>query len=278
MYDFHMHTTFSDGSRKPREMFEKFREVGIKAASITDHDTSLGLNEIHDLSREFNIPYIPALELTVKEQGIKLHVLAYGINRNSHELKVYSNKLKEYMDGKSMAQIKKLRELGLIDILAEEFFEEAKGGPLYRAKLLKTLSNHGYFKQEEIMANLGKYFGKDGYCYMEDEFPYMNFKEGCKFIKDNGGQAVLAHPNKIRKKSEDLYKNLINSPLLDGLEVFHPSITEETKIELLDIIEKKNLMCTGGTDCHGIFMKNPREVGSLEIPEIVIKSLEKYII
>ncbi|MCI6276291.1 MAG: PHP domain-containing protein [Clostridium sp.] len=279
MYDFHMHTTFSDGSKTPKEIFHMAKELGFKALSITDHDTVLGLREAHETSREFGIPYVPALELTVKESGIKLHVLAYGINRDSSVAVDYSLKLKKYMDEKSLGQIQVLRSKGLIDgISDEEFFKEAKGGPLYRAKFLKTLSDKGYFKEEEIMKRLNEYFGKDGCCYIEDEFPYMNFKEGCKFIKEIGGKIVLAHPNKIKKKNENLYSELINSELLDGIEVYHPSITEDTEKELMEIIQRKGLLCTGGTDFHGIYMKNPRNIGTVNPPDIVIESLEKFMI
>lgn len=279
MYDFHMHTTFSDGSKTPTEIFHMAKKLKFKAISITDHDTVLGLNEAHEASREFNIPYIPALELTVKEDGMKIHILAYGINKENKEAVNYSLKLKKYMDEKSLAQIHVLRSKGFIgDIRDEDFYKEAKGGPLYRAKFLKTLSDKGYFPQDEIMKRLNEYFGKDGYCYIEDKFPYMNFKEGCRFIKDIGGSIVLAHPNKIKKKNEKLYRELANSELLDGIEVYHPSITEETKKELLYIIEKKNLICTGGTDFHGIYMKRPIGIGDVELPDIVIESLEKFMI
>ncbi|MDM8312052.1 MULTISPECIES: PHP domain-containing protein [Clostridium] len=279
MYDFHMHTTFSDGSKTPKEIFDMAKELNFKALSITDHDTVLGLGDAFKASRESGIPYIPALELTVKEDGIKLHVLAYGVNKESAEAVNYSLKLKKYMDEKSLSQIHVLRSKGLIDgISDEEFFEEAKGGPLYRAKFLKTLSNKGYFPEDEIMKRLNEYFGKEGYCYMEDKFPYMSFNEGCSFIKNIGGKIVLAHPNKIRKKNEKLYKELINSDFLDGIEVYHPSITKDTEMELMNIIEEKKLLCTGGTDFHGIYMKNPREIGTVELPDIVIESLEKLMI
>ena len=60
--------------------------------------------------------------------------------------------------------------------------------------------------------------------------------------------------------------------------MYHPSITEDTEKELMEIIQRKNLLCTGGTDFHGIYMKNPRNIGTIDLPDIVIESLEKFMI
>ncbi|MCI5714968.1 MAG: PHP domain-containing protein, partial [Firmicutes bacterium] len=40
--DLHMHTTNSDGSCDMNEIIEKAKELGLKAISITDHDTTNG--------------------------------------------------------------------------------------------------------------------------------------------------------------------------------------------------------------------------------------------
>ncbi|SHJ22216.1 hypothetical protein SAMN05444401_2539 [Clostridium amylolyticum] len=272
-YDFHFHSTYSDGSTTLQEIFNKAKGKGIKALAVTDHDTSLNFPEMKILSKAYGIAYIPALELTVVEQGVKLHVLAYGLNKESEELYAYSTNLKNYLDHKSHKQISILNSKG-INISPEEFFKQSKGGPLYRAKLLYTLALHGYLKVDDIMVSLPKYFGKDGMCYVEDTYNFMNFKEGCKFIKRNGGKVVLAHPGKIKKKKEELYNDLIRSSYLDGIEVYHTDNDEEVKKELRDICLKKDLRITGGSDSHGIFRKKFIDIGDMELPQEVVESLK----
>lgn len=272
-YDFHFHSTYSDGSTILQEIFNKAKGKGIKALAVTDHDTALNFPEMKTLSKAYDIPYIPSLELTVVEQGIKLHVLAYGLNEESEELYAYSTKVKNYLDHKSHKQISILNSKG-INIAAEEFFKQSNGGPLYRAKLLYTLALNGYLKVDDIMVSLSKYFGKDGMCYVEDNFKFMNFKEGCEFIKRNGGKIVLAHPGKIKKKQADLYNDLIRSSYLDGLEVYHTDNNGEVRKELRDICLKKDLRITGGSDCHGIFKKKFIDIGDMELPEEVVESLK----
>lgn len=273
-YDFHIHSTYSDGSSDVEDIFIEASKKQIDALAITDHDTILGINEEEKLSKKYHIPFIPAAEFTACEQGIKFHVLAYNIDYKSQELIDYSNKLLAFLNSKSEKQIVMLQEKG-INIEKKEFFKEAKGGPLYRAKLLKTLSNYGYLREDEIMNSLKKYFGKDGLCFVEDEYRYLSFNEICSMIKRNNGSVVLAHPAKIKKKNSNLYYDLINSSELDGIELYHPSINEEVFRELSEIIARKNYIVTGGSDYHGIFNKLKTPIGGVDICENISYRLLK---
>lgn len=276
LFDFHMHSTYSDGSSTMVEIFEKAKELGLKALAITDHDTTLGLDMEKKLSKEYSIPFISAVEFTAMEQGTKFHVLAYNVDAASQELKDYSVKLLEYLNKRSSLQIEMLQRQG-IDIPKEEFFKESNGGPLYRAKLLRTLARYNYLDVGEIMTSLKKYFGEGGPCYLPEDYKYMDFESMAKMIKRNNGVVVLAHPTKIKKKNSRLYYELINSELLDGIEVYHPSIEAEVKNELEKIILNKNLLCTGGSDYHGLYNKRHTPLCGIEIPEKVYMDLLPFI-
>lgn len=295
-YDFHIHSTYSDGSTILEDIFKEVDKIAKKkqqsneihqsqqtlqevqdrncVIAITDHDTVLGIEEESKLSVKYNIPFIPGVEFSAVECGVKFHVLAYNINYKSEELIDYSNELLEHLNNRSKIQIDMLKDAG-IDIEKEEYFKESKGGPLYRAKLLKTLSRYGYLKEDEIMSSLKKYFGKDGVCYLEDDYKYMSFQQVCDIIKRNDGIIVLAHPAKIKKKKEKLYYELINSSLLDGVELYHPSITEEVYSELDHIIKSKDLIFTGGSDYHGIFNKNKTPLFGVDVPQQVYEQLHE---
>jgi predicted metal-dependent phosphoesterase TrpH len=275
-FDFHIHSTYSDGSSSLEEIFKTAKEKNVQAISITDHDTILGLSKVDELSKKFSIPFIPGVEFTAVEKGIKFHVLAYNIDAASLELINYSKELLNFLNSKSLKQIDILKKNG-ISIDAEEYFKQSKGGPLYRAKLLRTLSAKGYIREEKIMNMLGIFFSKNGICYIEEDYDYYDFESICKLIKRNDGLVVLAHPSKIKKKNEYLYKELINSELLDGIEVYHPSVNEEVKAELKNIIKRKDLLTTGGSDYHGIFNKKYTPICGMNIPQYVYDNLYYYL-
>lgn len=51
--DLHMHSTRSDGSDTPEELFQMASENGIEAIAITDHDTLAGIEENMLLSQKW---------------------------------------------------------------------------------------------------------------------------------------------------------------------------------------------------------------------------------
>ncbi len=276
-FDFHMHSVYSDGSSTLEEIFEIGKNLKMSAISITDHDTVLGLEKAVDLSKKNNIPIIPAVEFTAVEKGVKFHVLGYNIDYKSLELIKYSETLLNYLNNRSKEQIKLMHNNG-IEIEEEEFFKEGKGGPLYRAKMLKTLSKYGYLKEEEIMMSLKAYFGKEAPYYVEDTYKYCDFHQICELIKRNNGIIVLAHPIKVKDKDEELYLEIINSGLLDGVEIYHPSNDMEIREELKEIAKHKDIIVTGGSDYHGIFNKLKTPICGIDIPEEVYKNLYPYFV
>ncbi|MGF7058918.1 PHP domain-containing protein [Brassicibacter mesophilus] len=275
-FDFHMHSVFSDGSSKVEEIFEIAQKACLSALAITDHDTTLGLEVVNNMSKEYNIPFIPAVEFTAVENNLKFHVLAYDIDFQSEELREYSNNLLNHLNNKSKQEIKLMQANG-IEIDENEFFKESHGGPLYRAKLLKTLTKYGYLKQEEIMSSLKAFFGKDAPYHIEDSYNYYDFHQICKLIKRNNGIIVLAHPGKIKKKDEGLYRELINSELLDGIEIYHPANDHEVQTELTNIVTNKDIIFTGGSDYHGDYNKLKTPICGIWLPNEVYDNLEPYI-
>ncbi|MEM1484491.1 PHP domain-containing protein [Oscillospiraceae bacterium PP1C4] len=274
--DFHFHSTFSDGSETVDNIFKMAAEQGVTALALADHDTVLGIAEEINASRKYNIPYIPATEFTAREDGIAFHVLGYGIDHQNTALRNYSYELLDCMNKRSLSQIEQMQENG-IDIAADEFFSRGRGGPLYRAKLLGVLADFGYLDRSKIMSLLPEYFGKDKPYYRADLFNYRSFAEIASMIHESGGIVVLAHPGKIKKKNEALYDRLIKSPLLDGVEIYHPKNSEDVREELHAIARERNLIYTGGSDYHGCYMKTPLSVGDVQMPEECLEFLMPYL-
>ena len=52
MIDLHLHSTHSDGTMTPSELVDRAAEIGLKAISLTDHDTVSGTDEAIDAGRE----------------------------------------------------------------------------------------------------------------------------------------------------------------------------------------------------------------------------------
>lgn len=274
--DFHFHSRYSDGSATLKEIFEYASHQSVAALALTDHDTVLGIQEELRLSKAYSIPVIPAIELTAKEDGLKFHILGYGINPGSNELINYSKQFLAYQCDKSLEQFKCMQQNG-IDIDENILLQEMEQGPLYRGKFLGLLARYGYVKEEEVMELIPSYFGIDAPCYRVDDYQYPSFKQAVELIKHNGGNVVLAHPEKIKKKNAVLYQELIRSYELDGLEVYHPANGECVRLELLDLCKKRDLLITGGSDYHGLYNKKKTPLLGEYVPMLVYEQLKHLI-
>lgn len=274
--DFHFHSVYSDGSSTLKEIFQYASQRSIGALALTDHDTVLGISEEIELGKQYGINIIPAIEVTAKEEGIKFHILGYGINHRSQHLITYSKKILGYEWEKNFKQIKLMQQNG-IGIEEESFLKEAQGGPLYRGKFLGVLAKHGYVKAEDIMSLIPAYFGKGAPYYMLDDYNYLSFEEAVRMIKQNGGKVILAHPEKIKRKNEKLYKELLGSEGLDGIEIYHPANSLPVRQELLAICQQRGLLITGGSDYHGSYSKKSIALFGEDLPSFIYEEMKPFI-
>lgn len=275
--DFHMHSLFSDGSETIDRIFEIAEEQGLCALAVTDHESVLGIAQEDAASGRAHLPYVPGVEITALEDGVKFHVLGYGIDPANGALVSYSRDFLDTMNRRSLYQIHMLQQDG-IDISEEEFLKKSGPGPLYRAKMLDVLADHDIVPPKKIMRKIGSFFGPGARYEAEDTFCYRDFASVSSMIRNAGGKVVLAHPGRIRRKSQELYERMIVDERLDGLEVYHYQNRPEVREQLLAIARDRGLMITGGTDYHGRYKMDPDLPGDEELTGEVWRSMEPLMV
>ena len=80
MIDLHMHTTASDGRCTPDELVRRAYDKGIRAMSVTDHDTMAGVAPASRAADALAMAVIPGIEITTVHRGKDVHMLAYFLN------------------------------------------------------------------------------------------------------------------------------------------------------------------------------------------------------
>ena len=75
--DFHIHTTFSDGSFTPKEIIKKAKIKGLDIIAITDHNSVDGVHEAIEEGNKEGIKVIPGVEISSRVNNIRVHVLGY---------------------------------------------------------------------------------------------------------------------------------------------------------------------------------------------------------
>ena len=88
-FDFHIHSTASDGSDDIETILKKINKAKISAFSITDHDTIDGALKMEELMSDDNddIKYIKGIEFSCISPFGKCHILGYNYDQNNEDFK-----------------------------------------------------------------------------------------------------------------------------------------------------------------------------------------------
>lgn len=104
--DFHVHTAYSDGIHRPREVVRIAARQGLQEMSITDHECCRGVPEGMEAASKIGIGFMTGIEIStslITTGGAKRspHILGFGFDlalaRQDHEFNDYTEDLYEDM-------------------------------------------------------------------------------------------------------------------------------------------------------------------------------------
>ena len=75
--DFHIHSTYSDGSLMPSQIINLAKKRDMDIISITDHNNTDGIDEAIIEGKKNNVAVIPGVELSTRYNECRVHVLGY---------------------------------------------------------------------------------------------------------------------------------------------------------------------------------------------------------
>jgi len=258
LIDLHIHSTASDGSLSPREILCLAQKNGVKAISLTDHDSIAGVKDILDLIHSFSLEFITGVEISCdppepfKSLG-SVHMLGYGFSIYDKTLNQLLRRAVAAREERNPKIIERLNDLGF-DMSMAEVEERFGADQTGRPHIAELMVEKGYVKDFRRAFDL--YLGKGKPAYVE------KFKVSCEqaieIILNAGGLPVLAHPGLIefnRSRGLETFVEILVRYGLGGLEVFY-SGHDSAKVQTLCAMARdKNLLVTGGSDFHGSFNK-----------------------
>lgn len=290
MIDLHTHTNYSDGTWELKKLLEEAEKNKIKVLSITDHDTLKAYKELKNMDYKniFKGKLISGIELNTVYDGVKFELLAYDFDcaklddwifEKYENRKLDLNKEFEYMLGSC-----KKNNIKIGDVK----FDEKIGWPIdvIYLEIRKYNENKKYFSNEE-WDNIDVFFNS---CVTNKSFPafldcsihYPNAFEVAEKVKDAGGKLFIAHVFRYKLKDTENFLNALrDNSIIDGIEVYHSSFTEEQSMYLKKYCKANNLLMSGGSDCHGD-KKAERKIGvgygNMNIDENILEDwkLRKY--
>ena len=284
--DFHLHSSFSDGSETPQTIVKLMIGAGLRAFALTDHDTTKGIvqaaalleklsaaapllhtaspdrldrekprSDLHTCFRETIFPsslplFFPGVELSCEFEGQEVHVLAYFWKKEAaFKLRPYLRTLGRSREKRNRQMIERLRELGFAISMEElRSLAENKVG---RVHMGLWLMQHGAV--QDMSEAFERYLGRDGLAYIPRERKSVG--ESIQHVHEAGGVAFIAHPHEYGWCEENsLLREKIERLLpcgLDGIEAFHSQASPEARALALAVAEQFSLPVCAGSDWHG---------------------------
>ena len=267
--DLHLHTTCSDGRLTPTELVALAARQGVKLMAVTDHDSTDGLEEALEESREHpQLEVIPGIELGTEVPGGEIHMLGYYIQYKNADVQDILQNFRLGRVNRARRMVEKLGEMG-IQLEWPRVQEIAGEGSVGRPHIALAMVEKGYISHPKDA--FPTYIGRNCPAYVERS--KLTPREAVLLIRNWAGTAVVAHPADI-ENLEDTLEDL-KSAGLSGMEVHYAQYTEEKIKELADVAKRHGLLACGGSDYHAL--GNPVEPlpGSVGPPMEVVRGLER---
>lgn len=237
--------------------------------SVTDHDTTNGIEEALFYGKKLNIKVIPGIELSTTYNNCSIHVLGYfkGNNYKNELIEIFQKDKKNYREKRAHEIVKKLRDNFDIKISFDEIIESTKG-VISRPHIAKAIVNAGYkFSWDYIFSN---FIGEGCKAYVPNKI--IPTEKGISLLKESGAISVLAHPVLIKKiDAEELFK--LN---FTGIEAIYYMNKPEDTTRFKNLSKKYNKIITGGSDFHGLTKtdeSHPNKIGATTLDPYNIQKL-----
>jgi len=255
MIDLHTHTTRSDGTDSPQELVSLALGAGVTVLGLTDHDTTVGWDEIAHAVALTNAPLtvIPGTEFScfyADENGrrIGLHLLGYLFDRDHVRLKEERARLRESRTGRARLIVERLSDAGH-DVEWEEIEKLAAGGTIGRPHIVHALVESGSATSFEDAFHGLIAKGSPYHVPKQD----LDVFEAIELIRAAGGVSVVAHVLARTRGpvlSLDQITRLIDAGM-NGIEVDHTDHAFEDRALLRELVRERGLIATGSSDYHG---------------------------
>ena len=289
--DLHMHTTASDGSETPRQLFTMAREKGLCAIGFCDHDSLGSIREGLALADEFGIEFAPGCEIGIAHDParglVETDLVAYFYDPEHTELNEVLGQLRWAKNRKLDAQLDVLVDAGY-QVPKDEVLAEAKGETIRRPHIFAVLKKYypemtpnSFYPQTD--------FG--GPWYISKEFN-LSLEDCVAVVERAGGICVLSSPgsyNTLYKRDgelidpavdemtklcaaagvrglETIYTYHCNKPyFLSTEDTLDAAALDQLLIHFEQLADQLGLVKTGGSDYHGS-SKPQIALGELPVP------------
>lgn len=276
--DLHTHSTFSDGTFTPAEVYNAALEVNLSAVALTDHDTVDGIEEFLDAGKNHpECEAIAGVEIACRLNDREIHILGLFIDRRAAKLLETVEFCRQERMKRNRDIFLKLHFLGYdLDLSMPEF----NGKTLLeigRPHFARAMVDHYGFTS--LQSVFDKLLGHNKPAWVKRKYPTP--EDVINAIHAAGGIAVWAHP--IQRDVPDrafLIRSCrrLKAMGLDAIEGFYSMFGVKESNLVHEVARTYGLAISGGSDFHGDNRPNVLlgfGAGGLRVPEDLLYKLKE---
>lgn len=254
--DLHMHTLYSDGKWRPRDLFDTLARDGFQLVSVVDHDQMTHLPEVMALGAERGIGVIAGTEVTTEWRGRPAHMLCFapapGGFTGDALLGVIDDTAAK-MRANTRAVYDTLLARGYTFPRQAELLADQRGEVIRARDVADLLVGHGHVA------------GLREALQMVTEAGYRQMRapmdEAVAAAHASGALCLIAHPGRgegeIHRYDPEDIEALLREIPLDGVEVYYPTHTAEQVAGYEALAQRHGLLMSAGSDSHGRHQRLP---------------------
>lgn len=275
--DLHTHSSFSDGSDSPAELFEAASRRRLSAIALTDHDTLAGIDDARAASEATGIELIPGTELSLDFHKGGMHLIVLWLQPGTGPLQDRLEGLEDGRNERNAKIVDRLNELGLAMDL-NEVLAQAGDGTVGRPHIAAVMVRRGHVETMEQAFDEYLSNGRPAYVSRDRLSP----REAIQLARASGAVPVLAHPHTLaidnRFEMADLLHELVAYGLI-GLECHYGSYPADGRAGMVALAHRFGLLPSGGSDYHGTY-KTDVALGigraGIAIPASILEDLRHF--
>lgn len=276
LYDFHVHSTESDGLLSPAAVSEAAHAAGIRLFALTDHDTTSGVAAARARGRELGVEVWGGTEISVSERDgeEQMHILGLGVDPDAPALCALLESRRRFRDERGREIVRRLNGAG-IDLAYERVGALAGDGVVGRPHVARALVQAGHCADQEEAFSRWLRRGRPGYVSGGG----LSAAEAIAAIHAAGGVASLAHPllsvGVDRPGGLDVFVGRLARLGIDALELQHPTHDPGRRRRIRRLCRKHRLLASGGSDFHGdkVDVELGRGRGNVQVGDDVYRAL-----
>lgn len=257
--DLHTHSYYSDGLLSPADIAEACVKHGVGIAALTDHDNMNGCACFLEECKKRGVTGVAGLEISAYEDGVKIHILGYGLNASAPEFAAFEKLVYDGSLARTAEILARLKKRG-VNLSFDDVVRERRcaRSPMHTMYVARAAARKGY--SSSPAAFYGEMLAPGRPAYSGAGRPTPEY--ALQVISRCGGFSSLAHPGRLALENAQKIKLIerLVSLGLGGIEAVYSGHTDKETAYYKEIAAKYSLIVTGGSDTH--YAEGSRMVGT----------------